>query len=215
MKKDALKSTVTPILAIVLCGILYLTGYFQVIFAVVIVLVASWIEYGKGTFKSLGFQRSNFRAKQLLLVAPLLAGALFTLYLFVLVPVVTYFTQQPIDYSQLDQFRSNLAAIVGLILFSWISAGFGEEILFRGYLMRQFTKFFGNGIISIVLNIILFGILFGWIHMYQGISGQIVTGILGVLLATTFHIRKNDLWFNVAVHGFFDMIAFVAFFLSK
>lgn len=209
MKKDFLKSTVTPAMALILCCILYLTGYFQVLFATLIILLASWIEYGKGTFKSLGFQRSNFKVIQLLIVAPLISGMLFILYLYVLVPGVTYLTGQPMDFSLFEPYKGDLKAILTLLFFVWLSAAFGEEILFRGYLMRQFVKFFGSRRISIVLNIALFGLIFGWVHAYQGISGQIVTGIVGILLAIIFHLRKYDLWFNVAVHGFFDTIALV------
>ena len=90
----------------------------------------------------------------------------------------------------------------------------GTEILFRGYLMRQFTKFFGSSSISLILNIILLAVIFGWIHSYQGLSGQIVTGIIGAMLAAVFHLRKSDLWFNVAVHGFFDTIALALIYYS-
>lgn len=214
MNKDFLKSKATPVIAVILCYVLYLLGYFQIIFAVPIVLLASWIEHGKGIFKSLGFQRSRRKAFDLLLVAPLAATLMLVLYVHVLVPGVTYLTGQPMDYSMFEQFEGNIGAIVGLLIFAAISGGFGEEILFRGYLMRQFTKFFGNRTLSIILNILIFGLIFGWIHMYQGISGQIVTGIAGVILATMFHLRKDDLWFTIAVHGFFDVIALAYYFYS-
>ncbi len=207
MKKHALKSIATPVFALALCCILYLSGYFQVVFAVSIMLLASWIEYGKDTFSSLGFQRSNLNALRLLVIAPIVAGMLFILWWFVLIPGVTYVTGQPMDFSLFEPYKGDLVAVLTLLPLVWLSAAFGEEILFRGYLMRQFTKFFGSSSISLVLNILTFGVIFGWIHMYQGVSGQIVTGILGVLLAITFHIRKDDLWFNIAVHGFFDTIA--------
>ena len=104
MKKDFLKSTLTPIIALTLCCILYLLGYFQVVFAVSVILLASRIEYGKKTFTSLGFQRSGLKAFQLLVVAPLLAGAILLLYLYVLVPGVTYLTGQPMDFSMMDPY---------------------------------------------------------------------------------------------------------------
>lgn len=209
MKKDFLKTKATPVIALVLCCILYLSGYFQIIFAVPIILLASGIEYGKSIFKSLGFQRSRLRAIDLLVIAPLIAGGLFILYLHVLIPGVTYVTGQPMDFTAFEQFEGDLQAILGLLFFVWLSAAFGEEILFRGYLMRQFTKFFGSSKLSLVLNILLFGVIFGWIHAYQGISGQIVTGIIGITLAIIFHLRKDDLWFSIAIHGFFDTIALV------
>ena len=46
-------------------------------------------------------------------------------------------------------------------------------------------------------------------NSYQGITGQLVTGVIGVLLALIFYLRKYDLWFVITVHGFFDTIALV------
>ena len=58
-------------------------------------------------------------------------------------------------------------------------------------------------------NLMVFAIIFGMMHSYQGVSGQIITGIVGAILAVTFHLKKDDLWFNVAVHGFFDTFAII------
>ncbi len=209
MKTNVLKSALTPIVAILLCCVLYLSGHFQVLFAVPIVLLASRIEYGKELFASLGFQRHRLKALNLLVIAPLVAGVMFIVYLYVLIPGVTYLTGKPIDFSEFEVYKGNLPAILGLFVYVWASAAFGEEILFRGYLMRQFIKFFGDGRVAIVLNIVLFGALFGWIHAYQGITGQIITGIIGATMATIFYFRKYDIWFCIALHGFFDTIALV------
>ncbi len=214
MKKDFLKSKVTPAIALVLFILLYQSGQLQVIFSMVIILIASAIEYGKGTFKSLGFQRSRFKALDLLVIAPLLAAVLFAIYWFILIPAVTYLTGQPIDFSVFEPYKGNLPAILTMLAFVWISAAFGEEILYRGYLMRQLIKFFGTSKISIVLNIVLLAVIFGWMHSYQGITGQIITGIIGATLATIFHFRKYDLWFNIALHGFFDTIALALIYFS-
>ncbi|GAA4276550.1 hypothetical protein GCM10022259_12740 [Aquimarina mytili] len=179
------------------------------IIAALLLLIASVIEYKKNCFKSLGFQRNRINVKSLLIIAPGLGIAIFLFSGYVMMPIVTYLTGQPIDYSEFEIYKGNLPAILGLFVYVWLSAAFAEEIVFRGYLMRQFTKFFGSSKISLVINILLFGFLFGWVHAYQGISGQISTGIIGMILALIFHFRKNDLWFNIAVHGFIDTVALV------
>ncbi|WP_271766167.1 CPBP family intramembrane glutamic endopeptidase [Aquimarina algiphila] len=209
MNKNFLTTKLTPIIAIVLCYILYLSGYFQIIIAALILLIASAIEYKKELFSSLGFQRKGINIKNLLIVAPLLGIAIFLFYGYVMMPSVTYLTGQPIDFSEFEIYKGNLPATLSLLTLIWVSAAFGEEIVFRGYLMRQFTKFFGSSKISLAINILLFGFIFGWIHAYQGISGQILSGITGMLLAVIFHIRKSDLWFNIAVHGFIDTVFLV------
>jgi membrane protease YdiL (CAAX protease family) len=115
------------------------------IYAAVIVVVASFVEYGKDGFRALGFRSQNFNALNLLVFAPLLAVAMFCLWLFVLIPWVPSFTGQPLDFSVFEQFVGDLPAVLMLGAFIWASAAFGEEIVFRGFLMRQFSKFFGDG----------------------------------------------------------------------
>jgi len=209
MTKTFFRAKLTPLIAIILCCILYLSGYFQMIIAALILLIASAIEYKKDAFKSLGFQRKRIKIKSLLIVAPILGIAIFLFNGYIVMPTVTYLTEQPIDYSEFAPYKGDLSALLGLSVYVWLSAAFAEEIIFRGYLMRQFTKFFGSSKISLIINILLFGFLFGWVHAYQGISGQILTGIAGMILAVIFHIRKSDLWFNIAVHGFIDTVGLV------
>ncbi|WP_315897484.1 CPBP family intramembrane glutamic endopeptidase [Dokdonia sp. Hel_I_53] len=127
---------------------------------------------------------------------------------------MTRLTGDPIDYASFKQLEGNLSAcVVGLVVV-WVSAGFGEEIIFRGYFMRQFVKFFGGTKVSISFNIFLFACFFGFMHSYQGITGQLVTGIVGGLLAVIFYLRKYDLWFIIAVHGFFDTIALICIYFG-
>ena len=38
-------------------------------------------------------------------------------------------------------------------------------------------------------------------------TGQIVTFVIGSLIALLFYLRKYDLWFVIAVHGFFNTFA--------
>ncbi|WP_415375506.1 type II CAAX prenyl endopeptidase Rce1 family protein [Patiriisocius sp. Uisw_017] len=76
--------------------------------------------------------------------------------------------------------------------------------------MRQFAKFFGNSKLSVILSTIIFAILFGFMHSYLGIIGQIITSIIGLLRAIIFHLKKYDLWSNIAVHGLFDTIPLLA-----
>ena len=207
MQKTLFRSYLVPATACALCVGLYVTGNFQMIYAALIVIAASFVEYGKDGFRALGFQSKNFNALNLLVVAPALAVAMFCLWLFVLVPGVPLITGQPLDFSVFEQFEGDLQAILILGAYVWASAAFGEEILFRGFLMRQFSKFFGDGWLSLTINVVLFGVLFGFMHAYQGLSGQIVTGIAGALYALIFHFRKSDLWLVIFAHGLFDTIA--------
>lgn len=207
MNKISLKATLIPVITIILCCLLYLFGYFQMTFAAILMIIASAIEYKKDLFRSLGFQRKKIQVKRLFIIVPIVGLVFFLFYYYVMIPGATYLTGQPIDFSVFEPYEGNLPATLSLLVLIWVSAAFAEEIVFRGYLMRQFTKFFGSSKVSLVINILLFGFLFGWLHAYQGLTGQIVSGVTGMLLAIVFHLRKNDLWLNIALHGFIDTAA--------
>ncbi len=213
MNNTSLRQIVTPLITTAIICFLWFgpisLSYIENILISILIIIANYIEYKGKPFSALGFQREKFTTKNILVYAPLVALGLFILYVLILVPGITKLTGVPIDYSSFDQLTGNLPACLIALLIVWASAGFGEEIIFRGYFMRQFVKFFGESKFSILLNIVLLAVFFGFMHSYQGITGQLVTGTVGALLALLFYLRKYDLWFVVAVHGFFDTIALI------
>ena len=218
MNKITLRQTLIPSITIGIICFLWFgplrLSYIENIVISILIIIANYIEYKGKPFSALGFQREKFTIINILVYAPLIALGLFILYVSVLVPGITKLTGAPIDYSSFDQLEGNLSACLIALLVVWATAGFGEEIIFRGYFMRQFVKFFGESKVSIVLNIILLACFFGFMHSYQGITGQLVTGIVGALLALIFYLRKYDLWFVIAVHGFFDTIALICIYFG-
>ncbi|WP_440881335.1 lysostaphin resistance A-like protein [Tenacibaculum sp. C7A-26P2] len=180
----------------------------------ILIITANYIEYKGKPFSALGFRYEKFTFKNIFILAPLVALGLFIFYVFALVPRITKLTGVPIDLSSLEDLRGNFSACLTILALVWATAGFGEEIIFRGYFMRQFTKFFGASKVSILFNIILLSCFLGFMYGHQGITGQLVAGIVGALLALIFYIRKYDLWFNIAVHGFFNTIAIICIYFG-
>jgi membrane protease YdiL (CAAX protease family) len=68
-----------------------------------------------------------------------------------------------------------------------ILAGFCEEIVFRGYLLRQFTAWTGNAGAGVILQ----GILFGLAHGYQGWKGMLVISAYGAMFGILAVLRKS------------------------
>ena len=81
------------------------------------------------------------------------------------------------------------------------TAGFCEEIAFRGYLMTRLRLVFGNR--SWVIPTIISMFTFGVCHAYQGIPGLIVISAYG-LLFSLLYIRTRSLWPCVIAHFFQD-----------
>jgi uncharacterized protein len=81
-----------------------------------------------------------------------------------------------------------------------ITAGICEEIVFRGYLMRQFHALGG----SIVLAIAGQGVVFGLFHWYQGWKSVVVISVLGILYGMLAVWRRN-LRANIVAHAWTDV----------
>ncbi len=66
-------------------------------------------------------------------------------------------------------------------------AGFCEEVVFRGYLQRQFLAWTGN----VVAGVALQAVVFGAAHLYQGIKGVVVISVYGAMFGTLAALRKS------------------------
>jgi uncharacterized protein len=88
-------------------------------------------------------------------------------------------------------------------------AGFCEEIVFRGYLLRQFRAWTGNAGAGVVLQ----GILFGLAHGYQGWKGMLVISVYGAMfgiLAVLWKSLRPGIMQHCGQDVFTGVIAWVA-----
>lgn len=75
----------------------------------------------------------------------------------------------------------------GMFLSLTLLAGFFEEIIFRGYLMKQFGALFGN----IYVGVFVSAILFGGAHGYQGPRLMVLIAAFGILFGLLAVWRKS------------------------
>ncbi|MCP5053783.1 MAG: CPBP family intramembrane metalloprotease [bacterium] len=80
-----------------------------------------------------------------------------------------------------------------------ITAGICEELLFRGYLI-----WYIKGMTGLTGAVIISAIIFGLAHSYQGLSGIIKTGILGLIFALVF-VFTGSLWVPMVLHALVDI----------
>ena len=122
----------------------------------------------------------------------------------------------PSQSSVLTQQPETLSAFLLDIVFGvWIGAAIGEELFFRGILLAKFTTVFGSGRRALALAVLAQGIWFGAGHASQGISGMIVTGIIGVVVGSYFVTRGRRALIPLMIgHGFVDTVSQTIFFFS-
>jgi hypothetical protein len=80
----------------------------------------------------------------------------------------------------------SLVETVSWVVLSGV-AGVCEEIIFRGYLQRQFLAWTGNAAAAIALQ----AVVFGSAHAYQGIRGVVTITIYGALFGILAFLCKS------------------------
>lgn len=85
-----------------------------------------------------------------------------------------------------------------------ISAGFCEEVIFRGYFQRQFEALTRSSWIALLLQAVLFGIS----HGYQGVGAALKITVFGCLFGLFAWWRKS-LRPGIIAHALTDILAVV------
>lgn len=108
-----------------------------------------------------------------------------------------------------DEFAGDLAEFLFfLIPIAWGTAAFGEEMLFRGFVLDRIRKIIGSsGRGALLAAVVLQGVLFGSVHFYQGLGGILVTGSLGILFGLIWLVGGRNLWACIILHGLINTVS--------
>lgn len=89
-----------------------------------------------------------------------------------------------------------------------LTAGFGEELIFRGYLFRQIKIVTGNPLIALIGQAALFGLAHGFDQTIAGFLDKFISGLLFGCLA----IARRSLLSSMVAHAFLDCVIVVLVF---
>lgn len=115
-----------------------------------------------------------------------------------------------------DAFASVQGNLPGLLLFllaSWTLAALGEEFAFRGFFQNRIITLFKNPLWGTVTAVAVTSLLFGALHVEQGLIGVASTVADGVFFSVI-RYRYKSVWASVLVHGFLNSIGFIAFYFA-
>ncbi len=104
-----------------------------------------------------------------------------------------------------------LLAIVGV----WALAAFGEEMVYRGYLMNRVADLLDRTKWAWIVSLIAVHVGFGLAHAYQGITGVLDEGLMGLLFGIIYLRNGRNLAVPIIAHGVQDTIDIVLLFLGK
>lgn len=98
------------------------------------------------------------------------------------------------------------------ILYSLLAipfAGFGEEMVWRGFLFQRLRGPMGDDTLARVAIVFSTSLVFGGLHyLNQGFAGAVNGIIAGALFGSLYFISKKNLWLVIACHSAWDIFSF-------
>lgn len=163
---------------------------------------------------SLGFARPE-RWGRAIGIGILAGVAMEALAVLVTTPWISALFNTEPDYSELAAVRGSLPVLLLFLTLSWTLAAFGEEICFRGFLMKRLAQLFGENRGAWAASLVLSSVFFGWGHTEQGIAGWVQEGLSGLLLGVLFLATRRNLVVPIVAHGVSNTVAFVLIYLGR
>lgn len=115
-----------------------------------------------------------------------------------------------------DQPQTLNGFLIDIVVFTWLGAALGEEFAFRGIILHRFQTLFGGGGIAAIFAALAQAVWFGAGHAGQGLTGMVVTGLIGLVLALFFLLRAGRSLFPLIIaHGTVNTVVLTAAFLSR
>jgi len=198
-------------------GQLVLLGGPLVYLGMIVSLSFLWIvsKYRGKSWEDYGLPRLN---KWFLSILKGLGVSLAILGIVVLVinPIINAIPNlDPRDMSRFNFLKGDLPNLIINLAAMWITAGFVEEFLWRGYLMNRLMDLFSNKTaLNWVFVLILSSIIFGLGHAYQDAAGMIKTGAVGLVFGVSYLVVGRNLWPLIFAHALIDSIDFITHFFG-
>jgi membrane protease YdiL (CAAX protease family) len=137
------------------------------------------------------------------------AVALQLISLWITVPLATQLTGKPPDLSEFRELIGNTKLLFLGLAIVWTLAAFGEELVFRGYLMNRVADLGGKSRTAWIVSYLVMSVVFGLGHLYQGPSGVIDSVVAGLVFGGLYLALGRNLWPVILAHGLSDTLALV------
>lgn len=166
------------------------------------ILVLTWARRTEMPLRQLGFTPPTSWA------ATIVVGITFGVAFKILMKsvVMPLLGADPINHTY-HYLVGNAAALPSMLYAVIVGAGFGEEVVFRGYLFERFGRLLGRGLWGTVAIVLATSALFGMAHYAdQGLPGAQQATIVGLVFGTVF-AATGRIWTVMVAHAAFDITA--------
>jgi membrane protease YdiL (CAAX protease family) len=119
------------------------------------------------------------------------------------------------DMSGYEYLQGNLPMLVLAMAAVLIASSFGEEFIYRGFLMTRVAEMVQEeGRKAMVSAVLVSAVVFGLIHFGWGLFGIIQTTFMGLALAVSYLRVGRNLWALVLAHAYMDIMLLVQLYLG-
>ena len=179
-------------------------------------LLLGWISLRvrKLRWRDVGFTR--YRSWPVAIALGVSLGAALEVFqLLVTQPILARIVGRQPDLELFRMLTGNLKMTALFIALSWTLAAFGEEMVWRGYLMNRVADVLGRGRGAWAASLVIVSAVFGLAHGYQGLTGWIEEGLAGLALGLMYLRTGKNLCVPIIAHGVCDTIDMILIFLGK
>jgi len=162
---------------------------------------------GKSNWKKAGLARPDRWGLTIILGITIGFGLqLFNVYFFE--PQIGKLVNSPVDLSKFEFLKGNLLNALLMLPVVWILAAFGEETVYRGYLLNRIVNFLKGTSYAWAFGIIYSSFIFGYLgHSYQGTVGALEALFVAIITCFMFLFTKRNLWLPIIFHGCYDTMS--------
>ena len=184
--------------------IIFLTGNItvgNVVLPVGAVLVLLWVRLSRTLWPEIGFVRpKNW-------IITVVLGLVFGIALKFLMKAIVMPLLGADPINQPYHYFAGNQALLPVAIWAMIAAGFGEEIVFRGYMFERFGKLFGSGVWAKIFIVLITSLWFGLGHYFNlGFSGVEQATATGLVFGITFALTGR-IWLVIFAHTAYDLTA--------
>ena len=96
----------------------------------------------------------------------------------------------------------------------FIISSFGEEFIYRGYLMKRLKSTITSDKYGNILSVTGSSIIFGLIHFDWGPMGMVQTGLMGMAMSL-FYVKYKTIWPLVLAHAYMDTLLIMQMYMAQ
>lgn len=170
-----------------------------------------WPDFGLG-LKKISL-KAALRVFLLSLLVSVLATAGFIIGSMIMANIVKI--PEPADMSNYEYLKDNIPMLLISLLGVYIVSSFGEEVIYRAFLINRISELGANTRWARIIAVILSAIIFGFAHYSWGPMGVVQTTFMGLVLSICYFKFKKRLWILVLAHAYMDTILLVQTYMAS